>query len=228
MHVAVAVVAVADGSLTTGGWDSGLALALVGTAGTLLGVILTLAVQWRRDIRLARKEDQRRREDAEREAMAARRAVRLTDYREVLVFLHSFESDLTWLASSAVMSGGRRGEVLDEAWGKVRERREELSTTLARVDVVGSAALRDVFARLSRACFAFVGGVPDLRRIEVAPEEADEETAKLAIQSGHAVTKTVPITCEERREDVRRLVRSVVELVNEARRIIREELDLHD
>lgn len=222
------LVAAADDSTLQASWDSGLALALAGGVGAFLGAVLGQFVQWARDVWLARKEDERRHEDADREATAARRAVRLEDYREVLAFLHSLREDLRSVSTGAFVSQGGDDLMLSEAWGKLRDKSlTSLSDARARVDIVGSAALRDTFERLSLLCAAFVTDVLALSRT-TWPPEAEVRTA---LERGEPLTNLlveVTITPTERADEVSRIVGSVEELVDEARTIIRQELDLHD
>lgn len=213
--------------------DTGLAVALAGGAGAFLGAVLGQFVQWRRDVWLARKEDQRRREDADREAMAARRAVRLADYRQVLAFLHSLRGDLDLLATSLIVSIGGDELHLRQDWAKLREKSlEALSDARARVDIVGSVALRDALEQLSLLCAVFVTDVPALTRTAWPPEVVEQ--IKTAIDRGESVTNlmeqevTVTVTPEERADEISGIITRAVELVDQARGIIREELDLHD
>lgn len=228
--VIVGLVAAADASAAQASWDSGLAVALAGGAGAFLGAGLGQFLQWRRDVWLARKEDERRREDVQREAEVARRAVRVRDYREVLAFLHSLRDDLGTLSTCALVSLGGDDLLLKQAWAKLRDKSlGSLSDARARVDIVGSAALRDVFERLSLLCAAFVTDVPALTRSTLPPEVADQVST--AIARGEPVTNLlveVTITPEERADEVSGIIASVVELVDEARSLIRQELDLHD
>lgn len=210
-------------------------MALAGGAGAFFGAGLGQVLQWRRDVWLAGKEDQRRREDADREAVVARRAVRLNDYQEALKFLHSFRGDLEFLrtAAFASSSGDERIEaLLEEAWGKARlNLSEPLSATLGRVDVVGSDGLRDTFERLRLLSAAFVTDVRDLERHNLRSGAIEQIQAAAA--RGEPVdlleySETVAIGSEERAEEIDRIVDGLLEIIDESRGIIRQELDLHD
>lgn len=211
-----------------------MAVAVAGGTGAFFGAGLGQLLQWRRDVWVAAREDKRRQEDADRDAQVSRRAVRLQDYRDLLRCLHELRValQLLLLGAFAAHTGEEPGPTfLADGWAKVRDQvRSGLSEAHAQVDVSGSAALRETFDRLNLSCAIFVTDVPTPERNVLRPEalEAMRRAADGEPFRAEDYLETVVVTWADVAEVVRGQARHCCEVIDQARGIIRRELDLHD
>lgn len=227
--------------------DSALVItaALFGGAGAFLGAVLGQVVQWLRELQAEKRVDRRRLEDQLQVAVRERRDRRYDEYVAAATFLDGLRRRfrhlelMAWVWQSACRQGkphGRPMEALNEARYDLENfMMDHIEEATARVDLVGSDALRDAFAELNSHSVMFaVDGKPISNEVSSLTEEAErlwqkalaEKDESFGLRDDFFAVSERPWkeVADELHGHASRMLKEVAEI----QRLIRTELDLSE